>query len=193
MSFRDLFSRASAAEKRRRRQAAANKANRHGTTPLFEAIERGHYSDVSALIAQGADIAARSKAQGFLSSLIYDVPYAAGSTPLHVAALLGKTDIAQLLIRKGADVQARNHDGHTPLDCALISHAWCEDNYTRKSQAALTPRFKARHAREQRDAFVKTIQCLMAAGGKTGLLELPAAFRALLPEAIKKENKPGPA
>ena len=42
-------------------------------------------------------------------------------TPLHEAAKAGRTEVAELLIAEGANVNAKNKNGDTPLDWAIIN------------------------------------------------------------------------
>jgi len=44
-----------------------------------------------------------------------------GRTPLHNAAANGHKEIVELLIAKGVDVNARDNDGYTPLDWAIMN------------------------------------------------------------------------
>lgn len=190
MSFRDMFRRATAAEKAAKRQEAANKVNLRGTTELIRAIERGNMNEVRTLIHHGADVNGRSKSLGVMTNLVFSVPYAAGSTPLHAAALLGERDIAALLLRQGADPSVRNSDGHTALDYALMSHAWLEESYAKKQNSFLTPARAARESAEKLGHTRDAIALLIRHGSKTGLLELPARFRELLPK--RRKNADGP-
>jgi ankyrin repeat protein len=77
-----------------------------GVTPLHEAAWEGRKEVVELLIAQGADVNAKS----FL-----------GYTPLHQAAVFGQKKVVELLITKGADVNAKANDGKTPLNWAIGS------------------------------------------------------------------------
>lgn len=190
MSFRDMFRRATNAEKATKRMEAANKINLRGTTELFRAIERGNMNEIRTLIHHGADVNGRSKSLGVMTNLVFSVPYAAGSTPLHAAALLGARDIATLLLRHGADPAARNNEGHTPLDYALMSHAWLEEAHAKKQASRLAP---ARTVQESAAKLAQTrdaITLLIQHGSKTGLLELPERFRDLLPK--RRKNAEGP-
>ena len=190
MSFRDMFRRASEAEKTAKQMEAANKINLRGTTELFRAVESGDIGEVRRLIDLGADVNGRSKSLGVMTNLVFSVPYAAGSTPLHAASLLGERDITALLLRQGAEPTIRNNDGHTALDYALMSHAWLEESYAKKQASRLTP---ARIVRESALKLTQTrdaIAVLLSHGSKTGLLELPERFRELLPK--RRKNTDGP-
>jgi len=67
---------------------------------LHEAVEKGNFSVVKALISDGADVNTRD---------------AFGSMPLHLAAREGHIEVAELLIVNGADVSAGDRLGSTPL------------------------------------------------------------------------------
>lgn len=187
-SFRDIFRRATEAEKAQKRMEAANKINLRGTTELFRAVERGELSEVYRLIDDGADVNARSKTQGVISTVMFRVPYAAGSTPLHAAALLGHFDIAEALLKNNADPNLRNSDGHTPLDYALMSHAWFEDNLAKKRGSSFTLERFVRQTAEKVGAYHETITLILSQRGKTGLLELPERFRDMLPKRRKPQD-----
>ena len=67
---------------------------------LLSAAKSGDVTEVSRLLAEGADINARGKDD---------------ETPLHAAVEEEREEIAELLISKGADVNAMADDGSTPL------------------------------------------------------------------------------
>ena len=71
--------------------------------PLFQAINRNNVAQVKELIANGADVNAKSND---------------GVSPLHYAAFKGHKKIAKTLIEKGADVNAKADNGFTPLRVA---------------------------------------------------------------------------
>lgn len=192
-SFRDIFRRASEAEKAQKRMDAANKVNLRGTNDLFRAIERGAHSEVVKLIEDGADVNGRSKTQGIVSNMMFRVPYAAGSTPLHAAALLGHFDIADTLLKYGAEPTVRNNEGHTALDYALMSHAWCEESLAKKRQSSLTLERFVVAAADKVNIYQRTISLLLARSGKPGLLELPEKFKDMLPKRRKpaQDDTPG--
>ena len=73
-------------------------------TALGAAVKAGNDSVVKFLIANGADVNARSVNE---------------CTPLHLAALNGRKRAAQLLIAAGASVNAKDDDGGTPLHDAV--------------------------------------------------------------------------
>jgi ankyrin repeat protein len=43
---------------------------------------------------------------------------------MHKAARFGQKEVVELLIAKGADVNAKNDDGVTPLDTAIVGFAF---------------------------------------------------------------------
>ena len=111
--------------------------NKHGWTPLHEAVTGGHKDIADLLIAKGADVNAK-EAKNRITPLhwavwrgrkeIVELLIAKGAdlnvknkdegTPLHNAAWKGHNEIAKLLIVKGADVNAKDVEGQTPLDWA---------------------------------------------------------------------------
>jgi hypothetical protein len=99
--------------------ADANRASRHGVTPLLLAVAGGHAELAAMLLQAGADPNAQD---GF------------GRTALHEAAQRGDLAIATLLLRHGADVtlasrygtdavQAAHRTGHDDLLPALRASA----------------------------------------------------------------------
>jgi ankyrin repeat protein len=79
--------------------------NRHGETPLFEAVE-GDWSSptsVRVLVLRGANVNATNKD---------------GQTPLMIAARTGALECLQILLSAGADQNMRDSSRHTALDYA---------------------------------------------------------------------------
>ena len=74
-----------------------------GRTPLHRAASGGHKEVVELLIAEGADVNAKTDA---------------GFTPLCDAAQFGHKEIAELLIATGADVNAKRG---APLNAAILT------------------------------------------------------------------------
>ena len=74
-----------------------------GWTALHNAAFSGSAAVTCALLAHGADLAARTKI---------------GATALHVASFNGRLDVCKLLAAHGADVHATDRDGITPLEDA---------------------------------------------------------------------------
>lgn len=74
-----------------------------GWTALHNAAFSGSAAVTCALLAHGADLAARTKI---------------GATALHVASFNGRLDVCKLLVVHGADVHATDRDGITPLEDA---------------------------------------------------------------------------
>ena len=99
---------------------------------LHRAAESGDLQEVTALIAEGADVSAfkgdwtplhRAAARGHTgvaralldADARIDETGAAGWTPLHRAAKLGHEEMTALLLERGADANARGIDDWTPL------------------------------------------------------------------------------
>ena len=107
-------------------------------TPLQFAAEYGHKDVAELLLANKADIEAKSYGgwtpllnavfgghKDMVELLLAnkaDVNYqeAAGRSPLHVAAENGHTEIAALLLANGANVNAKTHNGYTPMHVAAV-------------------------------------------------------------------------
>ena len=85
-----------------------NAKESRGWTPLLRAAREGYKEIVELLIANGADVNAKTGNAGW--------------TPLHWAAYEGYKEIVELLIASGADVNAKVESGPkqglTPLDAA---------------------------------------------------------------------------
>jgi ankyrin repeat protein len=118
--------------------AAINTHSADGWTPLHLAAFFGHTKIAEALLARGADVAARSRNSNgnmplhaalvgnhkFVVGLLLgsgadvNAPDAAGWRPLHLAAANNNLDAIKTLIAQGADVTAANGEGQTPLSLA---------------------------------------------------------------------------
>ena len=72
---------------------------------LLDATRRGAVSEISELIARGADV----------DNARHQVPFAPWERPLIVAARLADVSVCDLLISKGAEVNARDRIGQTAL------------------------------------------------------------------------------
>ena len=79
--------------------------NHIGWTPLHYACSRGHLEVAQYLLANGAFV---------------DAPSPGNTTPLMMAVQSGNEALVKLLLDKGADLQARNSQGFTAIDIALI-------------------------------------------------------------------------
>ncbi len=187
MSLRDKFRRATAEEKAEKRAAYINKPGVRGAGSLFRAVEKNNMKLVAKLISEGAEVDGRTQAQGIVSNMVFSVPYASGSTPLHAAALLGHDDIARYLLEKGADANAKNYEGHTPLDYALISHTWHEENLEKKKESTFTLQRYVDKAAEKVKSYNQTIRTILSKNGRTGLFKLPEKFAQ-----FKPGKKPSP-
>jgi ankyrin repeat protein len=118
--------------------STVNSFSADGWTPLHLAAFFGHTKIAELLLAQDADVAARSRnsngntplhaalagnhkmAAGLLIGWGADVNAtdAAGWRPLHLAASNNNLDAIKALIAQGADVLAGNGEGRTPLSLA---------------------------------------------------------------------------
>jgi len=76
-----------------------------GETPLHLAAGAGHRGVVQLLLANHADVNARTNK---------------GVTPLYTAALNGNRDVAESLLAFRANVNAETNDGWTPLHAAVV-------------------------------------------------------------------------
>ena len=75
------------------------------------------------LITQGASIEAIVKGDesaGFGKSGRYSYGFFTGETPLHTHAGEGRKEVVKVLINAGANVNAKDEDGGTPLDWAIM-------------------------------------------------------------------------
>ncbi|XP_071097328.1 uncharacterized protein [Haliotis cracherodii] len=82
-----------------------NITDRHGRTPLFDAVDNGHDIISTLLIRMGANVN---------STNVYN------RTPLHDACWEGRIGCVTLLTASGAQLDASNHYGNTPLHNACI-------------------------------------------------------------------------
>jgi len=80
-----------------------------GWTPLHLAAYFGHPTITEMLLAQGADVTARSRNSN-------------GNTPLHAALVGNHKLVAGLLIGRGADVNAADANGWHPLHLAAANN-----------------------------------------------------------------------
>ncbi|HYD18762.1 MAG TPA: ankyrin repeat domain-containing protein [Patescibacteria group bacterium] len=180
MSARDVFNGRSPADLRKiaQRREAINKPNRHGTNMFFQAVESGKLGDVAQLLDEGADINARTTQRGFISSWTVNIPYSTGATPLHAACLLGQTDIVSYLLRNGADVNAKDDSGHTPMDYALLSHGYFENELDKKEQSLFTFQRTVDKAAARVAEYNSVITQLLRHKGRPGMFELPEQFKS---------------
>ncbi len=103
-------------EKLLEKGADVNANDKYGVPPLVRAV--GHQKIVKLLLANGAEINARTEA-----------PYApAGRTALMEASWWGNYDVVKLLLDNGSDINAKDQNGET----ALMLASW-----TGKSEIAL--------------------------------------------------------
>lgn len=82
-----------------------NSYSSDGWTPLHVAAFFSQKEIAEVLLANGADVHARSR-------------NAMGNTPLHAAAAASQADVVRVLLAHGADVNARQHGGFVPLHAA---------------------------------------------------------------------------
>lgn len=179
-------------EKSYKRIDDINRVNRHGTNKLIEAIEKHKPSLVEAMLEQGADIDFRTGDQTKFSSITHTVPYSKGSTPLHAACLHGTPAIFELLLDKGVDVNAKNEDGHTPLDYALLSYAYYKTEHEKKSESKFTLPRSVEKALDRVEDYIVVVKKIVEAGGKTGLFELPSEFQTEQPAPAQKNTSAPP-
>ncbi len=77
-----------------------------GGTFLHGAALKGHVDLVELLISKGADVNAKDDKNG--------------ATPLHYAAYEGHKKVVQVLLKERANIYAKDREGDTPLDNALM-------------------------------------------------------------------------
>jgi uncharacterized protein len=122
--------------------SAVNDFSDDGWTPLHLAAFFGHPKIVELLLANGADVTARSRNangntplhaalaanQRMVAGLLIgggadlDTGDAAGWRPLHLAAANNNLETMKALIAQGADVAATTTEGQTPLAVARARH-----------------------------------------------------------------------
>lgn len=174
---KEFFKRATDDQKTRQRRIAINQINGHGTNMFFQAIESGKLDNVMKLFDEGAKLDARTTAQGFISNMTVKVPYSTGATPLHAACLLGASDIVTFLLDNGADVRAKDNDGHTPLDYAILSHSYYEQDFDRKLSSRFTFASSVEKAQSKVEDYEDVILKLQRRGARTGMFALPDKFK----------------
>jgi hypothetical protein len=175
---KEFFKRANEEQKARQRRIAINQINRHGTNMFFQAIESAKIDEVEKLYEEGAKLDIRTTSRGTLSSMTVNIPYGTGATPLHAACLLGSPDIVAFLLARGADVRAKDDEGHTPLDYAILSHSYYEQDYERKQTGRFTFSSTVEKAQAKVEDYEKVILQLQRRGAKPGMFALPDKFKA---------------
>jgi hypothetical protein len=175
---KEFFKRANEEQKTRQRRIAINQINRHGTNMFFQAIESGKIEEVEKLYDEGARMDTRTTSRGVFSSMTVNVPYGTGATPLHAACLLGQPDIVAFLLARGADVRAKDDEGHTPLDYAILSHSYYEQDYERKQGARFTFQSTVEKAQAKVEDYEKVVLQLQKRGAKLGMFAMPDKFKA---------------
>lgn len=183
-----FFKKASEAEKAARRERQINQSNRHGTNLFFQAIEANKLDEVAKLFREGADLNARTTQRGLLANTAMD--YSTGATPLHAAALLGNTEVVAFLLEKGANPRAKDDDGHTPLDYAILGHRYYEADLQRKEGSKFTFSSTVNKAASKLGNYEDIICQLQGHGAKPGMFALPDRFRRDNPDGPNSFNAP---
>lgn len=186
----EFFKKVSEAEKARRRERQINAPNRHGTNMFFQAIEANKLEDVAKLYREGADLNARTTQRGMLSNMTMNIDYSTGATPLHAAALLGNTEVVAFLLEKGANPRAKDDDGHTPMDYAILGHRFYEADLLRKEGSKFTFSSTVNKAASKLGNYEDIITQLQSHGAKPGMFALPDRFRRDNPEGPGSFNAP---
>ncbi len=158
------------------RMQEINGANYHGTNKFLRAIEKGETGLVMAMLEQGADVHFRTQPRSRASEIVLEIPYPVESTPLHVAALQGRAKIVTLLLKQGADANARNSAGQTPLDCALLSHAYFETALAKQESRKLRLPWAFNKAAGKLAECEDAIHALLAHDARPALFSLPEKF-----------------
>ncbi|MBI1214793.1 MAG: hypothetical protein GC185_03115 [Alphaproteobacteria bacterium] len=191
MSAREIFKRASAADKARARKEAINKPNMHGTNRFFAAIEKGNLPLVRKLVEEGADIHARTTQQGVMSSFMANIPYAVGATPLHAACLAGNPEIVEFLLQQGAQPNAKDSADQSPMDYAIISFGFWQADLERREQSRFTTQNQLQKSAGKLHDFEMVVAQMQAKGGKSSMFEMPDALR-LNPVQAHRDSVPKP-
>jgi hypothetical protein len=171
-----------------RAKKRANKKNLSGLPRLHVAAEAGDQGEVRDLLDAGADVNGKTTSPRLTSAVMFDIPYAVGSTALHIAATHGYHDIAAVLLNKKADVNAVNAENFTPLDCAFVSYNGMVKEHAAKKGAFFARKKTIEKAEARISDLKKTMLVLQGAGGATKMFELPDALRLAAP--IKPARKP---
>ena len=122
-----------------RKDVEINGQSRWGETPLYQAIQRNHFSAAKMLLEAGADPnistdvhttalswAAAEGSEESIQLLLkqagteLDIPDKSGHTPLLRAADAGHTKCIRMLLDKGANVKHADNEGRTALSLAAI-------------------------------------------------------------------------
>jgi len=93
-----------------------NARDKDGWSPLHMAANAGHNRMVELLLANGAEVNAKTfkKSRWGYSNKEFSW------TALHMAANAGNKEMAKLLLANGAEVNVKTNIGHTPLHMACI-------------------------------------------------------------------------
>jgi ankyrin repeat protein len=93
-----------------------NARDKDGWIPLHMAANAGHNRMVELLLANGAEVSAKTfkKSRWGYSNKEF------GWTALHMAVNAGNKEMAKLLLVNGAEVNVKTNIGHTPLHMACI-------------------------------------------------------------------------
>jgi len=83
-----------------------NPRNAAGCTPLYQAVQHGHFECSTYLVATGADIEARTRS---------------GASPLYIAADRGNLELVKMLLEAGADFDVRTDVDMTPFLVAAFN------------------------------------------------------------------------
>lgn len=173
----------------------ANRRNAAGTSKLFDAIDQDDIDIVEDMLASGANVHARTERPNLLLGRLYKVGYAIGSTPMHAAALVGTPDIIDALVHYGADINAKNNEGYSPLDYALMAHTYEEKKLERMRAGALKLKSSLAAAEEKVALRAAIVRQILEAGGKPAYVALCTKFSdkaapAAAPVVAEKKRKP---